>query len=243
MRDRHFLHRPIAVAAMAICGVLTSVAIAQGPRDAHPTWVQARALDQAESRIEGDQAMDGALAGAVIGAISTEFGERKVEIRLDSVAVEPASLRDRHVSGTGRLRIGDDEGWISFQFETLFDTRAAVASVPALVLGDPDPRTEAIALDSGLALELDQRVDAALDQEFGGQPVELITTRVTTAEVGQRYLQVEAMGTADFAAEGTTPAQVQGLYDRRTGEWVRVDYELGATSNWAGEGDPAVAIR
>jgi len=244
MRSRHPLYRPLAVAAMAACGVLTSVAIAQGQQTAAPTWIQATALEpQSESRIEAAQAMNDTLAAAVIGAISTQFGERKVEVRLDSVAVEPASLRDRLVAGSGRLRIGDDPSWIAFQFETLFDTRNAVATEPALVLGDPDPDTRAIALESTLARELDRRVDAALDAEFAGQPVELVTTSVTTAEAGQRYLQVKALGTADFAAEGTTPAQIQGLYDRQAQEWVRVDYELGTTSNWTDETDPAVAIR
>jgi hypothetical protein len=245
MPSRHPLHRPFAVAVMAACGVLTSVAIAQAQQAPAPTWVRAAALDpEPESRVEGAQVINDTLAAAVIGAISTRFGERQVEVRLDTVDVEPASLRDRHVTGSGRLRIGDDPTWIAFQFDTFFDTRNAVASAPALVLGDPDPASRAVELEHPLARELDQQVDAALDAEFPAQPVELVTTRVIAAEMGGRYLQVKALGTADFAAEGTTPAQIVGLYDRQADEWVRVDYELGTTSNWAeDESDPTVAVR
>lgn len=242
-----YLHQSILVAMMAAAGVLTSVAIAQkpGPAAASPDarWVQAQArVDDPESRIQGDLALDAAVAAAVIGAVSTEFGERKVEVTLDEVAVAPASIRDRTVSGEGRLRIGGDPEWIAFQFEVLYDTVNASAGVPALRLGDPDPATEAVALDSSLAAGLDARVNADLSSEFASQPVELVTSRVTATDLGRRFIRVESIGTAEFAGEGTTPAQVRALYDREADEWVRVRYELGTTSNWADESDPAVAI-
>src|SRR5690606_12357454 len=94
-----------------------------------------------------------------------------------------------------------------------------------------------------LAAELDAHVNAAPDAEFSSQAVELVTTHVTAASAGRRFLQVEAVGTAEFAGEGTTPAQVRALYDRSSGDWVRLDYELGTTSNWADEAEPAVAAR
>ena len=103
---RHLLRKSVLVAMMASAGVLTSVAIAQKPATG-PNWVHAQARDTApDSRIEGDQSMDAAVAAAVIGAVATEFGERKVEVRLDEVAVMPASIRDRTITGEGRLRIG-----------------------------------------------------------------------------------------------------------------------------------------
>lgn len=240
---RHLLRKSVLVAMMASAGVLTSVAIAQKPATG-PNWVHAQARDAApDSRIEGDQSMDAAVAAAVIGAVATEFGERKVEVRLDEVAVLPASIRDRTVTGEGRLRIGGDDEWVAFQFDVLYDTETATAGVPALRLGDPDPASDPVPLDSQLAAELDARVNAALDAEFSSQAVELVTTHVTAASAGGRFLQVEAMGTAEFAGEGTTPAQVRALYDRSSGDWVRLDYELGTTSNWADEAEPAVAAR
>ena len=151
---------------------------------------------------------------------------------------------DGHVQQTiGRVCIGGDDEWVAFQFDVLYDTETATAGVPALRLGDPDPASDPVPLDSQLATELDAHVNAALDAEFSSQAVELVTTHVTAASAGGRFLQVEAMGTAEFAGEGTTPAQVRALYDRSSGDWVRLDYELGTTSNWADEAEPAVAAR
>ncbi|GAB2617031.1 hypothetical protein [Novilysobacter erysipheiresistens] len=224
------------------CGLLSSNVVARDDATDTKLQIQARALDsQPQSRIEADQAMDGAVAAAVIGAISTQFGEREVAVRLDEVAVQPASVRDRSVNGAGRLRIGDDDSWIPFRFDVLYDTRTASVSYPAITLGDGAAARE-IALDSSLARALGRRVDAALHSEFAQQPVQLVVGRATTAEAGTRYLLVEALGTADFADEGVVPAQVQALYDRKTGEWLRVDYELGTTSNWSDRG-VAVATR
>lgn len=242
------IRQTVLVAMMASAGVLTSVAIAQKPSHAtqgDARWVQAQArVDDAESRIQGDQAMDAAIAAAVIGAVSTEFGERKVQVTLDEVAVAPVSIRDRTVSGEGRLRIGDDPEWISFQFEVLYDTANASAGVPTLQLGHADPHSEVVALGSALAADLDARVNADLAAEFSSQPVHLVTSRVTASDAGSRYLRVEAIGTAEFAGEGSTPAQIRALYDRAADEWVRVSYELGTTSNWADEADePTVASR
>ncbi len=240
---RHFKRpviQPLAVAVVVACALLSSAVVAH---DNAPVEIDARALDgQPQSRIEADQAMDGAVAASVIGAIATQFGERKVTVKLDEVAVQPASVRDRTVNGQGRLRIGRDPAWIPFQFDVLYDTRTASVSYPAITLGGAVAVQE-IALDSVMARELGSRVDAALHDEFAQQPVHLVVNRVTTADAGNRYMQVEALGTADFANEGSTPTQVQALYDRETGEWLRVDYELGTTSNWADATDPSVAIR
>ena len=237
---RHLVPGPLAVALVVACG-LVSTAVAADQQA--PVEIEAAALDtRIESRVEADQAMDGAVAASVIGAISTQFGERKVAVKLDEVAVRPASVRDRSVSGIGRLQIGKDHTWIPFQFDVLYDTATASASFPAITLGDAAGGTE-IALDSGIARELGQRADDALADEFAQQPVQLVVNRVTTTDAGERYMVVEAMGIADFAAEGTTPTQIEALYDRQTGEWLRLDYELGTTSNWADDLDPSVATR
>ncbi len=44
-------------------------------------------------------------------------------------------------------------------------------------------------------------------------------------------MRVQARGTADFDAEGLTDARVDALYDRATGEWISLEYELGASAN------------
>lgn len=243
---------PLAFALIAACGVTVTTVATQRTASAEdtqaPLQVQARALDTTpESRVEGDMSMDAAVAAAVIGAVSTQFGDREVGVKLDSVGVQPASLQDRSVSGEGRLNISDDQGkygeiWIPFQFEAMYDTRTASVTYPRLVIGDSGGAQD-VSLDSDLARGLSAKVEAKLDQEFAGQPSQMVIDRVTTSAFGPRYLRVEALGTADFAAEGTTPAQVSAMYDRKTSQWLRLDYELGTTSNWAGEGDAEVASR
>ncbi|MGH8075807.1 MAG: hypothetical protein ACREPE_00560 [Lysobacter sp.] len=185
--------------------------------------------------------MDAAVAAAVIGAVVAQFDEREVTVTLDKVAVEPASVRDRAVSGEGRLQIGGDLEWIPFKFSTLYDTIGTTVTYPRLKIGGaPDGRE--IAADSKMAVGLSAKVDAALREEFPQQPVELVMEHVTTMAVSKRYLQVNGVGTADFGADGATAAQVEALYDRRNGQWVRVDYELGTTSNWADDDAKPVAV-
>ena len=192
-----------------------------------------------ESRREGDEAMDSAIAAAVIGAVVRQFGERDVAVKLDKVAVNPASVRDRAVSGDGRLQIGGDLDWIAFGFSALYDTVATTVSYPQLTLGGA-PGGQQIGGNSKIALALSDKVDAALRDEFPQQPVEMLLEYITTRPAGRRYLQVNGLGTVDFGAEGTTAAQVEALYDRRNGQWLRVDYELGTTSNWADR--PATSV-
>lgn len=226
---------PLAIAALVFGGAVATASAGQdreGERSV--VTVQAEALEAPDSRVEGDLAMDGAVAAAVVGAISTRFDERDVAVKLDQVDVEPLSVRDRAVSGHGRMRIGEGEAWMPLSFEAVYDTRTATVGYPYLVLGDGGAGD---VLDEGseVAVELGERVNAALAAEFSGQPVELELERVVAAPAGGRYLRVQATGTADFDTEGTTAAQVQALYDQRTGDWIDVDYELGTTANWAGD--------
>lgn len=251
---------PLAITVLCFGGLLGTAMAAQDlpvegvpidsmpmdsmPIDSMPVEINAHALDaHPQSRIEGDKALDAALAAALVGAIASQFdmAADEVGIKLDQVAVEPASLRDRNVSGEGRLRIGDDS-WIAFRFQALYDTHAASVSYPYLVLDDADAGRP---LDphSHIARTLDSHVDRSLAQEFAQQPVDLVIDRVTSAPAGERYLTVHALGTADFDGEGSTAAQVRALYDRQEGEWVRIDYELGATANWAEVAQPAIASR
>lgn len=230
---------PSLAAVLVACSLFSSVLA----RDTPALAIQAHALDsRPQSRVEADEAMDGAVAASMIGAISTQFGDRAVAVKLQQVAVLPTSVRDRMVSGLGRLQIGDDTSWIPFRFNVLYDTRTASATHPAISLGEASAAHE-IALDSTMARELDHRVGAALVHEFAQQPVQLLIERVTTANEGRRYLRIEALGMADFGSEGRVPTQVQALYDRKTGEWVRLDYELGTTANWADPGDAIMATR
>lgn len=235
------MHRSVPVFALLASAVIAVTAMgAQRVSADPPATIRAQALDtQPASRMEGDEAMDGAVAAAVIGAVSRQFGEHEVAVKLDKVAVAPASLRDRTVSGDGRLQIGGDPEWIAFQFAALYDTVGTTVSYPQLKIGGSLDGQQPVAGNSKIAVSLANKVDIALRNEFPQQPVDMVMEHVTTSAAGKRYLQVRGVGTADFGAEGATAAQVEALYDRHSGQWLRVDYELGATSDWA----DSVAVR
>lgn len=219
----------IAIATLFGCGLLAS-AIASQPA-ATPEAIEARAIDPTpESRVEGEQAIDAAVAAAVIGAISTQFGERTVEVKLDAVRATPVSLVETDVQGAGRLQFGNDDEWIPFRFATLYDTNSATVTTPRLTIGADEPGQE-IAADSAMAMQLAAEVDGLLREEFVQQRAAMTFDKVTLVDAGKRYMRVEAIGTAKFGGEGATAANVKALYDRRSHQWVRVDYELGTGAN------------
>ncbi len=231
--------RRIALLSLMLLAGAGLVASASPSGTQAPQAIVAKALDATpESRMEGDQAIDAAVAAALIGAISSEFDERRVEVKLDRIQVAPASLVQRDVRGTGRLMIGSDEDWIPFEFAALYDTELSSVDYPALTLGGTG---QAVAADAGLTRRLANEVDRRLGIEFAEQPVELILDSVRLLPAGRHYLRLDANGIADFGAEGSTQAGVQALYDPRNGEWLRVSYELGAAANRGI--DQAVALR
>lgn len=196
-----------------------------------PKAIEGKAADAApESRAEGGLAIDAAVAAALIGAISTQFGERDVEVKLDRVRMDPQNLIDITVSGDGRLQIGKDDEWLPFRFTSLYDSVKASVNHPRLTLGTDEPGEE-LETDSAMARQLQDRVSARLRQEFGQQSPQFAVDKLSMTPAGKRYARVAALGTAQFGKEGTAGASVSALYDRRSGDWLRVEYELGSTSN------------
>ena len=194
--------------------------------------VVGRALHLPETRAEGREAMDAAAAAAVVGAISGQFGERKVQVKLDHVAATPNSLNESDVAGDGRLLIGDagDDDWLPFRFACLYDTASATASAPRLLIGGDLPG-RSLDADSAISGQLREQVQALLQAEFQEQPVRFSLDSAAALETGKRYTRIEARGIVDFGSEGTTPADIHALYDRRDRAWLRVAYELGTTAN------------
>lgn len=194
-----------------------------------------------QSRMEGNQAIDDAVAAALIGAISTQFGQRKVEVKLDNVVATPAGLIQRDIRGSGRLRIGQDKTWIPFRFEALYDTEQASVGYPDLTLGSGQPG-KSLSPDTTIARRLVAEVDARLRDEFAGQPASFTVDSVRVEPAGTRYLRVQANGVAQFGREGDADAGIRALYDTRTGDWLQLEYELGVTAN-RGTGIDSVALR
>ena len=221
--------RFLAVAAVAIA-LSPTVMRAASTRKADD--VVAQVLQPPETRAEGREAIDAAVAAAVIGAISRQFGERKVQVKLDHVVSTPNSLVESDVTGDGRLLLGhaDEDDWLPFRFACLYDIAAASASAPRLMIGGDEPGAT-IDAGSDIAAQLREQVQTRLEAEFQGQEVHFALDRADALEAGKRYTRIEASGIADFGREGRTPADIHALYDRREHAWVRVSYELGSTAN------------
>lgn len=170
-------------------------------------------------------ALDDGMAAAVIGSVARQFDTDDVTVTLDEVRIAPASVQDREVLGTGRLRIDGDGQWIPFRVAAIYDTASAEVTYPRLTIGAP--AAAAAPADAVLARALDRQVSRALHAEFAGQPVSWMPGTATMAAHGQRFVHVQGQGVADFGPEGDVPARVDALYDSRSGRWLRVTYSLG----------------
>ena len=73
------MHRSAPVFALLTSAVIAVTAMgAQSVSADPPLAIRAQSLDtRPESRMEGDEAMDGAVAAAVIGAVAKQFDERR----------------------------------------------------------------------------------------------------------------------------------------------------------------------
>ncbi len=232
-RNRSSIASVLLIAA-ASCAIGTVAAVQQQP--VMPEHVETRpssAAGKPESRTEGDEALHNAVASAVVATLTEQFGRRTVSVKLDSADVQIASIRDRVVSGQGRVQIGRDEAWIGFRYRTLYDTLEGSAGYPQVTLGGGSDNERAMPNDTALVKELTRELANALDAEFLGQSAHLQLAEVAMYEAGKRYLRFDAQGTANFGSEGSTPAHVDALYDRGEKSWLRINYELG----------PAAALR
>lgn len=201
-------------------------AISAAPQTSSGTGITARARTAVAMERE---TLDGVVAASLVGALSEQLGGRAVKIRLEQVDVQTTSLRDRLVSGQGKMQIEASEDWIGFRFSTLYDAIFESAGYPELSIGTVGPGGRTLPNDSKLVRELDDRVVGMLGEEFGYQQVRLQLDRIDTVEAGVRYLRIDAQGIADFGLDGTAPTRVEALYDREQNAWLRVTYTLDGT--------------
>ena len=216
-----------ALLTVGTFSALAATSLVAGNRTPPAPLVAKPVFPAAEARLEAREQVDDAVAAAVIGSISRQFDAGDVMVQLDRVAILPASIQDRQVSGDGRLQIGGDGEWIPFRFDATFDTESAEVTYPQLTLGGAE--AQSVAKGSTLAASLDRQVETALRSEFQSQPVRWTSGDVQAAPLG-RFVRVQGQGIADFGSDGATPAQVQGLYDSVAKRWIRVHYELGPTA-------------
>ena len=175
----------------------------------------------------GDEALDNAVAAVVVSALTEQLGNQAIAVRLDSIDVRISSLRDRAVSGEGRMRVGDDPDWIGFRYRTIYDTTFGSAGYPELTIGGIGAGEREVPNDAALVTQLDARITAELDKQFGTGSARLQLDRISTVEAGKRFLRISASGVADFGLNGTTPIRIESLYDTAKSAWQRVDYGLG----------------
>lgn len=50
---------------------------------------------------------------------------------------------------------------------------------------------------------------------------------IESYESGDRYVRIDARGIADFGADGRSSINIEALYDRTPGTWLRSYYTLG----------------
>jgi len=215
-----------AIAAALLLGAGSIVGTPNVPAATATRVVGTALARMPATREEGTQAVDDATAAALIGAISSQFERRKVEVQLGRIDVAPAGFVQRDLSGNGRLRIGGDTDWLPFHFHTLYDTEQATVESPRLTLGSSQPGA-LLAQRSPMVRRLDAELSRRFHEEFASQPSRIAVGAVHSLPAGDHYLQLQARGSAHFGREGQADADIHALYDTRTGDWLQLDYVLG----------------
>lgn len=165
-----------------------------------------------------------ATAAAVIESLRSRFAGNDVEFKFDTFTREQASERDVEVSGAGQFRLDGDNAWLPMNYSALYDTATATIESPVISLAATPASRKDMAVNTAA---LDVLVGRKLAEEFALQAVEFDLGTVRTVAGDARYATVEGSGVASFAGEGAAAVSVQGVFDRDTGQWLGVTYELG----------------
>lgn len=129
-----FIHSIVMSSALLIAATLA--AQSPVPLDAMTgtttaTLAKTTAID---SRDVDTQIMHDVTAGAVIGALKSQFKHRDIELRLGLVESNPANRRDLRVHGTADIRIEGSTAWLPIRFAALYDTATQTAISPTITL-------------------------------------------------------------------------------------------------------------
>lgn len=217
------LHIP---ALLAVAWLAALPAMAQSPP--LPPASPSPAPMPAASATSGDETLDNAVAAVLVAALVEQVDTPSIAVNIDSFHVTMAGLRERNVSGQGRLRVGDDADWIGFRYGTVYDATFASAGYPRITIGGVVAGEREVPNDASLVRQLEDRVAGELDAQLGRRATRLQLDDIGTFEGGRRLLRISALGIADFGPGGSTPVRIEALYDRIDDAWRRVDYALGA---------------
>lgn len=164
-----------------------------------------------------------AQVSTLAAAIQDQFPGHRVDVALDRPIVAETGPAQQEMQALARVRI-DGSAPMPVRVSALYDRDARSIDAPSLWFEATGARPAAESLRRSLTSATTHRLGA----EFAGQPFTLALANAETTGVGGRYLRVVARGTADFGSEGRAATTVEALYDPRTGEWLRLDYALGA---------------
>lgn len=201
----------------SIAGALRTPAIAT------PTSVVAPATHAAEVARAQAVAETQAQAATLAAAIQDQFPGHTVDVALDRPVISATGPAQQEMQALARVRI-DGSAPMPVRISALYDREARSIDAPSLWFEATGAEPASDPLRRSLAAATTHRLDA----EFADQPFTLALADAETSGVGGRYLRVVARGTADFGSEGRASTTVEALYDPRNGEWLRLDYALGA---------------
>ena len=165
------------------------------------------------------------VAIALRTAIREGFVGQDVRIRVAKIDIAAAGPAQGEIRATGRVLLDGDGDWIDFETVALYDIESGKATTTSLQL--ETPRERAFPVDAALAAELNAEVTRRLRAEFASQPARIEIAQVQSRAAGE-LMALVADGRADFGVEGSADATVRALYDPRSGQWLRLDYELGS---------------
>jgi hypothetical protein len=160
---------------------------------------------------------------ALAAAIQAQFPGHAVDVALGKPVLVDAGAAQQEVQALARVRI-DGSAPMPLRVVALYDREARSVAAPSLWFEAAGAHPADARVRRSLATAATQR----LGSEFASQPFTLALDDAEATRVGGRYLRVVARGTADFGAEGRAATTIEALYDPRNGEWLRLDYALGA---------------
>lgn len=220
------MRQPAFIVATLTGSLLFGASIAgalRAPATGTPTSIIAPATRAAETARAHALAETQAQVATLAAAIQDQFPGHRVDVALDTPIIAGAGPAQEEMQALARVRIDGSEP-MPVRISALYDREARSIDAPSLWFEANGAQPADATLRRALAAATTHRLGA----EFAGQPFTLALADAESTGVGGRYLRVVARGTADFGSEGRAATTVEALYDPRTGEWLRLDYALGA---------------
>lgn len=220
------MRQPAFIVATLTGSLLFGASIAgalHGPTFGTSTTAVAPATRAAEIARVHAVAETQAQVATLAAAIQDQFPGHRVDVALDRPIVAETGPAQQEMQALARVRI-DGSAPMPVRVSALYDREARSIDAPSLWF----EATGAQPASESLRRSLGSATTHRLGAEFADQPFTLALADAEATGVGGRYLRVVARGTADFGSEGRAATTVEALYDPRTGEWLRLDYVLGA---------------